>query len=74
MTERILLIGHSIEDRDDRASIWAASNGFELDWRFPFDPAMHAWTLDVSPNYAKLPRTRNVPISNGIRMTFGKIQ
>ena len=31
------------------------------DWRFPFDPARHSWTLDVSPNYAKLPRTRNVP-------------
>lgn len=30
------------------------------DWRFPFDPARHAWTLDVSPNYAKLPRTRAV--------------
>ena len=31
------------------------------DWRFPFNPARHAWTLDVSPNYAKLPRTRAVP-------------
>ena len=31
------------------------------DWRFPFDPAHHTWTLDVSPNYAKLPRTRPVP-------------
>jgi hypothetical protein len=31
------------------------------DWRFPFDPARHAWTLDVSPNYAKLPRSRPVP-------------
>ena len=31
------------------------------DWRFPFDPETHAWTLDVSPNYAKLPRTRAVP-------------
>jgi hypothetical protein len=31
------------------------------DWRFPFDPAKHAWTLDVSPNYAKLPRTKAVP-------------
>ena len=31
------------------------------DWRFPFDPTRHAWTLDVSPNYAKLPRTRAVP-------------
>lgn len=31
------------------------------DWRFPFDPATHAWTLDVSPNYAKLPRTKAVP-------------
>jgi hypothetical protein len=30
------------------------------DWRFPFDPARHAWTLDVSPNYAKLPRTKAV--------------
>ncbi len=31
------------------------------DWRFPFDPPRHAWTLDVSPNYAKLPRTKAVP-------------
>jgi hypothetical protein len=31
------------------------------DWRFPFDAARHAWTLDVSPNYAKLPGTRPVP-------------
>ena len=31
------------------------------DWRFPFDPARHAWTLDVSPNYAKLPQSRAVP-------------
>jgi len=31
------------------------------DWRFPFDPVKHAWTLDVSPNYAKLPRTKAVP-------------
>lgn len=31
------------------------------DWRFPFNTAKHAWTLDASPNYAKLPRSRNVP-------------
>ena len=31
------------------------------DWRFPFDPAKHAWTLDVSPNYAKFPRENVVP-------------
>ena len=31
------------------------------DWRFPFSPVEHSWTLDVSPNYAKLPRTRAVP-------------
>ena len=31
------------------------------DWRFPFDPDKHAWTLDVSPNYAKLPKSRAVP-------------
>ncbi len=31
------------------------------DWRFPFDPASHAWTLDVSPNYAKLPMGEAVP-------------
>ena len=31
------------------------------DWRFPFDPASHAWTLDVSPNYAKLPMGKAVP-------------
>ena len=31
------------------------------DWRFPFDPASHAWTLDVSPNYAKLPMGKVTP-------------
>jgi len=31
------------------------------DWRFPFDPAIHAWTLDVSPNFAKLPVGKAVP-------------
>ena len=31
------------------------------DWRFPFDHTRHAWTLDASPNYAKWPRSRDVP-------------
>jgi hypothetical protein len=31
------------------------------DWLFPFDPARHAWTLDVSPNYAKFPMGKPVP-------------
>jgi len=31
------------------------------DWRFPFDPSRHSWTLDVSPNYAKLPMGKAVP-------------
>ena len=31
------------------------------DWRFPFDPSVHAWTLDVSTNYAKLPMGEAVP-------------
>jgi hypothetical protein len=31
------------------------------DWRFPFDPSRHAWTLDVSPNYAKYPGSKAVP-------------
>ena len=31
------------------------------DWRFPFGPGRHAWTLDVSPNYAKWPNSRQVP-------------
>jgi hypothetical protein len=31
------------------------------DWRFPFDPSSHAWTLDVSTNYAKLPVGKAVP-------------
>lgn len=35
------------------------------DWRFPFDPAKHAWTLDVSPNYAKWPGSRKVPARIG---------
>lgn len=30
------------------------------DWRFPFDAARHAWTLDVSTGYAKLPGSRPV--------------
>ncbi|GEM_PF-2002645 len=36
-------------------------SALNYDWRFDFDPAKHAWTLDVSPNYAKLPATKNVP-------------
>lgn len=31
------------------------------DWRFPFDAARHAWTLDVSPGYAKWPASKAVP-------------
>jgi len=35
------------------------------DWRFPFDAARdaarHAWTLDVSPGYAKWPGSKRVP-------------
>jgi hypothetical protein len=31
------------------------------DWRFPFDAARHAWTLDVSPGYAQWPRSKAVP-------------
>jgi hypothetical protein len=31
------------------------------DWRFPFVPSRHAWTLDVSPNYAKLWASKPVP-------------
>lgn len=42
------------------------------DWRFPFDPDRHAWTLDVSPNYAKLPKTRLVP--RRIAMLGGEIK
>jgi hypothetical protein len=30
------------------------------DWRFPFDASEHAWTLDASPNYAKLKKSRPV--------------
>lgn len=39
--------------RDDTA--------LHYDWRFPFDPARHAWTLDVSPSYATWPASRAVP-------------
>jgi len=38
-----------------------AHTPLDYDWRFPFDPASHAWTLDVSPNYAKLMGSRSVP-------------
>ncbi|MGH8165905.1 MAG: sulfotransferase family protein, partial [Woeseiaceae bacterium] len=31
------------------------------DWRFPFDPAQHDWTLEASPNYAKWPGSQGVP-------------
>ena len=31
------------------------------DWRYPFDPARHAWTIDVSTNYAKSPIGEAVP-------------
>ena len=30
------------------------------DWRFPFDAGKHAWTLDVSPSYAKSPSSKAV--------------
>jgi hypothetical protein len=30
------------------------------DWRFPFAANRHAWTLDASPNYAKLPESKAV--------------
>lgn len=33
----------------------------DYDWRFPFDATRHAWTLDVSPGYAKWPRSKGVP-------------
>jgi hypothetical protein len=31
------------------------------DWRFPFEASRHAWTLDASTNYTKLPGSRPVP-------------
>jgi hypothetical protein len=31
------------------------------DWRFPFDPARHAWTLEASPGYTKWPASKSVP-------------
>lgn len=31
------------------------------DWRFPFEADKHAWTLDVSPSYAKWPASKAVP-------------
>src|SRR5690606_5723680 len=32
------------------------------DWRFPFDPSIHKWTLDVSPGYARWPGSKWVPM------------
>lgn len=37
-----------------------AHTPLHYDWRFPFDAGRHAWTLDVSPNYAKWPASRGV--------------
>lgn len=31
------------------------------DWRFPFDPAKHVWTLEASPNYSKWPINKGIP-------------
>lgn len=31
------------------------------DWRFPFVPTRHAWTLEASPNYTKWPGSKGVP-------------
>lgn len=42
------------------------------DWRFPFDASRHAWTLDVSPGYAKWPGSRAVPAR--IRFLGGNIK
>lgn len=36
MAERIVLIEHGDDPRDDRASTHLAERGFALDWRFPF--------------------------------------
>lgn len=33
---------------------------WHYDWRFPFNRAEHAWTLDVSPGYAKWPGSKGV--------------
>ena len=42
--------------------LYRAHHGpLHYDWRFPFDPAQHAWTLDASPNYAKWPVSKGVP-------------
>lgn len=35
MAERLLLVTHDTEDKDDRASRWAADQGFELIWTCP---------------------------------------
>lgn len=45
------------------------------DWRFPFNPSIHAWTLDVSPNYAKMTMGKAVPqriaaISNDTKLAY----
>ena len=37
MPRRIIHVGHANDERDDRASAWAAGRGFETDWRFPCD-------------------------------------
>jgi hypothetical protein len=44
----------------------------DYDWRFPFDAKKHAWTLDVSPGYAKWPGSKGVPAR--IRSLGGEIK
>lgn len=39
----------------------SGDSAIHYDWRFPFDPSIHAWTLDVSPNYAKMTMGKAVP-------------
>jgi GMP synthase (glutamine-hydrolysing) len=34
-TQKLILVAHDTQDRDDRASAWAEARGFALDWRCP---------------------------------------
>ena len=48
------------------------NTALHYDWRFPFDAGVHAWTLDVSPSYAKSPSSKAV--SGRIASLGGRIK
>ncbi len=50
MTKRVVLIKHEDSPGDDRAATWLAEQGFQLDWRAPYNgDSLGQPGEDVSP-------------------------